>query len=193
METTPCAIRIPRIFYRRARTLEFITRHARPSILISITRRFFSLLTFSLQISRHRERGRSRSFLPTRRSFFEWQLPDFSPFPISLSLSRLAADPASVRWEPKNVPSSASLTPSPNVFLMRQHKRSRRSPPIITARGFLKGSHWCDNLSCRTYLCFLYLGLEIFSSELEYVFEHWRPYQHLHLSFLFYYNFVLHK
>lgn len=64
----------------------------------------FSLFTFSLQISRHRERGRNRSFLPTRRSFFEWQLPDFSPFPISLSLSRFAADPASVRWEPKNVP-----------------------------------------------------------------------------------------
>lgn len=36
---------------------------------------------------------------------------------------------------------SASLTPSPNGFLMRQHRRSRRSPPTITARGFLKGSH----------------------------------------------------
>lgn len=162
-----------------SRTLEFIT----PRTIIdsdidrgsTITFSRFSL--FSLQISRHRERGRSRSFLPTRRSFFEWQLPDllYSLPCISFSLSRLAADPASVRWEPKNVPMQRLLRRPQTVFLCVSIN-ARRSPPTIT--DILKVLTYARRIFILNSIMYLSIGhtFAFHISDLKFSLQSWNKF-----------------
>lgn len=130
METTPCAVLgFHEFLYRCIRTLKFITTHARPSIPISITITFsrFSLFHYkSRDIVNEEETDRSsrrvgrssndsyRTFLPSLYLFLSRGSPLILP-QCGESLRTYLC--------------SASLTPSPNGFLMRQHKYSHGSPP----------------------------------------------------------------
>lgn len=141
VDNTLCYTRIPYIFYHRARTLEFIARHARLSIPISIaldrTSFFFAFHFFITNFAT--SRTRKRPIVP-RDTSVVLRMTVTGLFSLPYISFSLAADLASPQCGEslRMYLCSASLTP--NGFLMRQHRRSRRSPPTITARGFLKGS-----------------------------------------------------